>query len=89
MKPEIITNNPADKAIRKLGGPTAIGDILEISRQAVNSWRETGVPTYFIRALSIASGVPIEEFLAFEEAKRGINPKHVGKLLKDNAEDRS
>ncbi len=81
--------NPASKAVKKLGGPTVVGTILGVSRQAVNGWNEeSGAPVYLIRALSLASGVPIDEFLSFEEAKKGVNAGALSKALKEAAEDR-
>lgn len=90
MKKEKEVVNPAEKVIKKLAGPQAIADILGITRQGVRSWTgESGAPVYLFRALSLASGVPLEEFLAFEEAKKGIDPKSLAKALKQNAEDRT
>lgn len=81
--------NPAQKAVNKMGGPALVGHVVGVSRQAVNSWfGDSGVPVYLIRAVSAASGVPLEEFMAFEEAKKGVNSKELAKRFKEALQDR-
>lgn len=83
-------DNPAHKAVNKIHSAATVAGVLGISRQAVNSWfGDAGAPVYLFRALSAASGVPLEEFLAFEEAKKGINHKALVKAFRNAVEDRS
>jgi hypothetical protein len=70
---------PALEAIIRLGGPTKMAKRLgaPISAGTVETWmRQRSIPMGWVRVVSKLSGVPLEEFYRFEEAR--ARPQPVG-----------
>lgn len=80
--------NPLEIAVKKLEGPSAVGRALGITKQAVDGWRAKGsTPAHYMRALSRASGVPLDDFLEFEEIRQGVMVDSLAQALAESAED--
>jgi len=52
-----------NRAIKALGGLTAVAERYDISIQAVQNWRKRGVPPGRVKAIATDSGVPREKLL--------------------------